>query len=1282
MTPPPVTPSSGSGERPLELAHSAVELVRRWLAEAPHPAPGERPDAHLTGARKAAARLASLLRDPAGPDFARGFVDGVLRPQDVFVAGYNLQRLAKRLPAFLPWYQRLALKVGGVLGPVIPGVVVPLARRVLRRMTGHLVVDASTDQSGTDHSSTVRSGTDKLGRQLAALRERTGARLALNLLGETVLGEAEASRRLDGIRALLERDDVDYVSIKLSSIESRLNLWAFDETVARIVEKLTPLYELAARGARPKFITLDVEEYRDLDLTLAVFRRVLAQPQLQQLEAGIVLQAYLPDALDALQGLTEWATARRAGGGAAITVRIVKGANLPMERVDATLHGWPLATYDSKRETDTNYLRVLDWALTPEHTHAVKVGVAGHNLFFVAYAWLLAVRRGVEDRVGVEMLLGMAVAQAEAVRETTGSLLLYTPVVHPHEFDVAVAYLVRRLEENASGEDYLASAFRLSDDPAAFDRELRRFLDAVEALEADVGPRGLAPLPRRTQDRALEHRAEAISGLRRDASPDGRLGRRSTLEHGAEAISGLRRARSTEAATERPNAGHDDPSLTSVVLGISRGERDPQDLAGVDILGPFRNEPDTDPSLAANRQWARRILARSTAPPAGSVQRSTVGSDTVKRSRLIDERELDALLDTVRGAGDAWGSQLGFDRAALLDRAGLALAANRDRLIEVMVAEAGKTLAEADPEVSEAVDFAHYYAARARELDTVQGAVFEPSRLTVVAPPWNFPVSIPAGSVLAALAAGSGVVIKPAPQARRCAAVMVEALWEAGVPRELLALVDVDEDALGRRLIADPRVDRVLLTGSYDTAALFRSWRPELPLLAETSGKNSMIVTPAADYDLAVTDIVHSAFGHAGQKCSAASLAILVGSVGRSERFERQLVDAVTSIPVGYPNDPEAVMGPLIEPPQGKLLHALTTLGADESWLVRPRQLDASGRLWSPGVRTGVQPGSYFHLTEFFGPVLGVMRARTLREAIELQNAVPYGLTAGLQSLDSGELAQWLDTVQAGNLYVNRGITGAIVQRQPFGGWKRSSVGAGAKAGGPNSLFALGSWHPEPGRSSASLHLRGLDERVSTLIESGQPDMGYEEFDLVRRSALSDAIAFAAEYEPVKDAAGLGIERNLLRYLPVPVAIRLAEGAGLPQLLRVLAAATLVRSRFSVSVPARLPRGIRTVLRSRGVEVTVESDAEWLGRIARDGVTVEGAPAGRLRLIAPPSSRGERAETGVTSAALRGSPDVAIYAGEVTPSGRVELLPFLREQAVSITAHRFGTPDTFSDSAL
>ncbi|WP_174521441.1 proline dehydrogenase family protein, partial [Microbacterium paraoxydans] len=349
----------------------------------------------------------------------------------------------------------------------------------LREMVGHLVVDARPT---------------KLGPAIEKLRE-SGSRLNLNLLGEAVLGEAEAQRRLDGIHELIRRPDVDYVSVKVSAIVSRISMWGFDEVVDRVVERLLPLYVTAA--ADGTFINLDMEEYRDLDLTIAVFTRLLEDPRLTGLEAGIVLQAYLPDALPALQELTAWAQDRVIHGGARIKVRLVKGANLAMEHVEATLHGWTPAPYDTKLDTDANYLRCLDWALQPEHTASVRIGVAGHNLFGIAHAWLLAGERGVRDAVEFEMLLGMAQGQVQAVSREVGPVLLYVPVVAPAEFDVAISYLVRRLEENASSENFLSAAFHLHDDETLFAREADRFLDALDR----AGDPALGLGPRRTQDR-------------------------------------------------------------------------------------------------------------------------------------------------------------------------------------------------------------------------------------------------------------------------------------------------------------------------------------------------------------------------------------------------------------------------------------------------------------------------------------------------------------------------------------------------------------------------------------------------------------------------------------------------------------------------------------------------------------------------------------------------------------------------------------------------------------
>jgi RHH-type proline utilization regulon transcriptional repressor/proline dehydrogenase/delta 1-pyrroline-5-carboxylate dehydrogenase len=1133
-----------------DLAEESVATVRRWLTESAD-VPVDR----------SAARLAGVLKDPRGLEFTIGFVDKVVRPDDLRVAGRNLEQLSHRIPAFLPWYLRFAILLGGGFAPLIPWPIVPIARWVLRGMVGHLVIDATPA---------------KLDKSLAKLRGR-GIRLNLNLLGEAVLGDEEARRRLAGTRELLERDDVDYVSIKVSSVASQLSMWALDDMVERVVDRLTPLYELAAASPTAKFINLDMEEYRDLDLTVAVFQKLLEQPKLHGLEAGIVLQAYLPDALAALQGLTHWAIERRRTGGAGIKVRVVKGANLAMEHVDATMHGWPLATWGSKVETDTNYKRVLDWAFTPEHTDAVRIGVAGHNLFDVAWAWHLATERRVATRVEFEMLLGMATGQADAVKRDVGGLLLYTPVVHPTEFDSAISYLIRRLEENASAENFMSGLFELADDPAIFEREAGRFRASLAALDSTV------PSSHRSQNRG----------------------------------------KSLEAQDTRP----------------------------------FANEPDTDPSIAANRVWANRVLERSIS--------STLGVESLAAARVEDAATLDERIATVYAAAPSWAALPARDRARILADAGDVLAAFRGRLVEVMANETGKTIAEGDVEVSEAVDFARYYAERSLELETISDARFVPPRLIVVTPPWNFPVAIPAGSVLAALAAGSGVIIKPAPQARRSAAVMVEALWEAGVPRSTLALVDIEEGALGRQLVADRRVDRVILTGGWETAALFRSWRADLPLLAETSGKNAIIVTPSADLDLAVADVVKSAFGHAGQKCSAASLVILVGSVATSERFERQLIDAVSTLRVGYPRDASTQMGPIIEPAKGKLLWALTTLDEGERWLVKPRQLDETGRLWSPGVRAGVPAGGVFHLTEFFGPALGVMTAPTLDAAIELQNAVAYGLTAGIHSLDAAEVTHWLAEVEAGNLYVNRGITGAIVRRQPFGGWKRSTVGASAKAGGPNYLLTLGSWEPIEQDPVDDIKVDGLSRRVASVIKKAQTGIDFAEFDRVRRAALSDQLAWDAEYGMSTDVSRLGVERNIFRYRPAAVTLRLAEGAPLGHLIRLIAAGSLADSPLTISSAVPLPVGLvqsfDDALPSAIVKsITIESDAAWLARAAQ-------LPAGRVRLIG--------ADPLAFATAVAGNPDITVWAGPATTSGRVELLPFVHEQSVSITAHRFGNPD-------
>ena len=565
--------------------------------------------------------------------------------------------------------------------------------------------------------------------------------------------------------------------------------------------------------------------------------------------------------------------------------------------------------------------------------------------------------------------------------------------------------------------------------------------------------------------------------------------------------------------------------------------------------GPgFANEPDTDFSIAANRQWItghldavrktglpdyRPVVGGRTVdgPPAEIGVDPSTGGEMGYRWLSTDLARVEEAVAAARTAGAEWSATPPAERRRVLEAAADALARRRGELLAVMAVDAAKTVGEGDPEVSEAIDFATYYAAHI----PAAGAGFRPHGTVVVASPWNFPLSIPAGGLFGALAGGNAVIFKPAPETVATAAELAQVLWDGGVPRTALQFVPCVDGESSRRLITHPGVDAVVLTGSWDTARMFWDWRPRLPLHAETSGKNALVITATADLDEAIADLVRSAFGHAGQKCSAASLAIVEASVHDDPRFLRRLADAVRSLVVGPAWDLATSMGPLIRPPQDPLLDAFTRLGPGERWLVPPAPLDEHRYLWSPGVKAGVAPGSSYHLTECFGPVLGVMRAADLDQAIRWQNQPAYGLTAGLHALDPREIEQWRGRVQAGNLYVNRGTTGAIVRRQPFGGWKRSVVGPGAKVGGPNYVASLGTW---PG-------------------VAGGLGPGSDYLAACRRAW--------AEMQVPEDPTALRAEANAFRYCPLGrVAVYRGVGVDEVELACARAAATAVGATMEV----------------------------------------------------------------------------------------------------------------------
>lgn len=1074
--------------------------------------------------RRRQARVDRLLANPTGARLIFSLADRVLRPLDRPSAAGQLAALASgTLEGLSPWDASL-LRLAGRLAPLAPFPVVPLVGARLRGETGPFIYPAEARP---------------LARRLASLRAQ-GRRPNLNLLGEAVLGAREAGRRTAAILALLERPDVDCVSVKISAVAAGLSLVDFAGSLQRSCAPLRQLYRAAAASRPPKLVMLDMEEHRDLDLTLAVFRQALAGDALANLTAGIALQAYLPESHAALDEVLEFARERARAGAAPIRVRLVKGANLAMEQTLAELAGWPAAPYLTKAETDAAYKALLERLLHAAAEGCVQVGVATHNLFDVAFALVLAESLGTEAEI--EMLAGMADDQAAAVAERTGHVLLYTPIVARRDYRNALAYLARRFDENATPEGFLHQARLLSPGSPAWAEQARRFANAV-------------------RDR---HHVRTTSAQ--------------TQDRGAEAVGGGR-----------------GPAQERV----------------------FANEPPTDLTRAVNRRWVTGVLTAPRPP----VPPQVGGGDGVDH----------AVAEAV-AAADRWEALGTQRRGEFLLAAAAAMAAGRAEAIAAMVSEGGKTFEEADPEVDEAVDHARWYGAGpgslAQLLREVDGEVgSRPLGPVVVAPPWNFPYAIPAGGVLAALAAGNPVLVKPAPQTPATCAIMARQLGAAGIGPPVLQLVLVADGETGRQLVAHPQLGAVVLTGAHETALRFARWAPRRRILAETNGKNAIVVAASADVDQAVRDIVASAFGHAGQKCSAASLAIVVAPIYDDGAFLRQLADAVRTLRVGSAADPATQVGPIVGPFTPALRRGLEQLDPGESWLVQPTQIHQGGTgpaLWSPGVRLGVRPGSWAHMTEWFGPVLAVMRARNLAQALEWQNAVPFGLTAGLASLDPAEQRRWADAVEAGNLYINRTTTGAIVGRQPFGGWKRSSHGPTAKAGGPNTLIPLRRWSDPEGAA----------------IPTAAARASYQSW-------------WERHFSRQTELAGLRAEANVLRYRPFApgVVVRAAAGVDDTQLEKAWVASALTGTPLRLSLATRRPHLERT-----GVQVVVESEAAFAAGLA--------ALAGqRLRLLGPAA-----AEVYAAAAAA----GLGVLDEPICSCGRIELVRWLREQVVTRSLHRYG----------
>lgn len=1156
----------GKPQKVSERKRLAIELAALMLHEATQT---------ISSAEKAVyEQLSRLMRDPVGKAFTTAMTDQCFRSSSHRRIADQMIFLLNQLgiPQYLDWLKRKELYTFKVLGPNLAQFLVPLAMQALRKQTEQVILPGEPIP---------------LAKHLKERKEE-GVRQNLNHLGEAILSESEAKKRLHTYLEDLKNPDIDYMSVKISTIFSQINLLAFDHSVDAIAERLRLLYRAAMKPASHKFINLDMEEYRDMDLTVTAFCKVLDESEFLSYSAGIVLQAYLPDSHHFQKILTEWAKKRVKNGNAPIKIRIVKGANLAMEQFEASLKGWAQAPYTTKVEVDANYKRMVVYGCIPENARAVRLGIASHNLFDIAFAMLIRLENQVEPYTGFEMLEGMADHIRRVVQKLTGDMLLYCPVATKQEFQHAIAYLIRRLDENTGPENFLRHVFGLKPGTDSWESQTALFSQSCDDMET------ASTQPRRSQNRQLQP-------------------------------------------------------------------------IPLDPKAPFDNEPDTDFSLPQNRKWAEEIIRShnrkyntvniSHAPDETNQSEGRSPNDPRNVKPLYiytkaNKHQIDEALKKAKAHEKEWAATTVEHRSLLLATVAQKLRKRRGELIGAMISDGGKTFAEADPEVSEAIDFAEYYRRQMEKMSLMKDIRWTPKGTVLVASPWNFPCAIPAGGISAALATGNCVLFKPSSETVLVAWHLVNAFWDAGIPKEVLQFVPCSGEGAGSDLILDSRVNCVILTGGTSTAKKFLKMRPNLDLAAETGGKNSMIITALADRDLAIKDLIQSAFGNAGQKCSAASLAILEAEVYDDPHFLRSLREAAASMKVGPSWDLATKIGPLIHEPQGVLKRALTTLEKGEEWLLEPKQDHDNPCLWSPGIKMGVQPGGFTHMTELFGPVLGIMRAANIHHAIQLANAVPYGLTSGLQSLDEREQNIWIDEIEAGNLYINRGTTGAIVRRQPFGGCKASSVGGGSKAGGPNYLREF--MHATQNGLPQEKH--PVNEQVNSLTTFlDRIDLTAEQLGIWTASCANYAYWWKRLRQD-RDPTKIVGQDNFFRYVPRKnITLRIGTHSAPLDVLRVCAAALTCGVRMEISCPPKSETFEWLELISV-LPVLEESEEQFFERVKSGKIE-------RIRLV-------EHASKPLLEAAAVSATHV--IDDPILINGRLELLHYLREVSLSFDYHRYG----------
>ncbi|MBY0521776.1 MAG: L-glutamate gamma-semialdehyde dehydrogenase [Gemmataceae bacterium] len=830
----------------------------------------------------------------------------------------------------------------------------------------------------------------------------------VDLLGEATITEPEADlyqgeylQLIDGLCDaaenwptidLIDRDDRGVLprvnlSIKLSSLYSQFDPIDPEGTSAAVRRRLRPI--LRAARLRGAFVNIDMEQYAFKDLTIRIFCEILSEKEFRGWpDVGIAIQAYLRDCESDLEQLAHWVEGR----GTPVWVRLIKGAYWDYETTFAAQQDWPVPVFQRKWETDANYEKLTCFVL--ERRDLLRPAFGSHNIRSLAFAMACADSLGLPpNSYEIQMLYGMSPPLLDAVASLGRRVRVYTPY---GQLLPGMAYLVRRLLENTSNESFLRASFT----------------EKVPEERLLMNP----------QVKSAAYRASSF------ASRNTELGTLSAFQN--EPLTDFSRESSRQTMVKALEQVRNQLGGTyPLVLGIETVQTD----ATIDVTNPSH---------------AKQLVGRcARATKAHAVQ----------------------AIETAKRAFPGWRSALPETRAAFLIHAAAELRRRRFELAAWEVYESAKQWREADADVAEAIDFCEYYAREMcrlaqphrRDVPGEENEYFyEPRGITVVIAPWNFPLAILCGMTAAALVTGNTVIMKPAEQSSIIAAKLMSVFQSVGLPSGVLSYLPGVGEEIGPTLIEHPDVAMIAFTGSKGVGLHINREAAEMPegqdhvkrVLAEMGGKNAIIVDDDADLDEAVVGVADSAFGYQGQKCSACSRVIVLEAI--HDRFLPRLIEATRSMKVGPAEDPSCKVGPVIDDTSRQRILEFIAKGTRESRLVYAGELGelaSEGHYVAPHVFADVAPNASIAQEEIFGPVLAVIKARDLTHALEIANGTRYALTGGLYTRSPSHISRIKREFRVGNLYINRKITGALVDRQPFGGFKLSGIGS--KAGGPDYLL-------------------------------------------------------------------------------------------------------------------------------------------------------------------------------------------------------------------------------------